>query len=219
MYDRISRCLLSVTFGKTLEHWHPFLVSPQSMSCTHFNLRHGLGFHATRRFICYNAGLCGAVPAGVNPTTYGSDCTTALAGTLLGSDCPTSSPTGTNPHTQGGVMSIVYAWCRDTSQHIHRSPDICHSSVLSLSFDVNWQRKEVVRTRKRRTARPAKASAAWIRSSTNNVNKISNYEQIQNLFEPRFHMCCISHNRALIILENLRQALQEILAYKCAISL
>mmetsp|Transcript_43234 Transcript_43234/g.81050 ORF Transcript_43234/g.81050 Transcript_43234/m.81050 type:complete len:124 (+) Transcript_43234:786-1157(+) len=48
----------------------------------------------TRRLVCNNTGLCGDIPAGVTPDTHSSyGCSTALEGTLLGSECPTSPPT------------------------------------------------------------------------------------------------------------------------------
>eukprot|EP00241_Pyramimonas_parkeae_P011498 CAMPEP_0114259008 /NCGR_PEP_ID=MMETSP0058-20121206/19648_1 /TAXON_ID=36894 /ORGANISM="Pyramimonas parkeae, CCMP726" /LENGTH=218 /DNA_ID=CAMNT_0001373995 /DNA_START=234 /DNA_END=890 /DNA_ORIENTATION=+ len=47
----------------------------------------------TRLFLCNNTGLCGYIPAGVTPRPFSGHCPTALGGTLLGSECPTSPPT------------------------------------------------------------------------------------------------------------------------------
>jgi len=59
-----------------------------------------LGFltRLTRMWVCNNPGLCGDIPAGVTPDAEsGWGCPTALGGTLLGSDCPTSPPTTASP--------------------------------------------------------------------------------------------------------------------------
>jgi len=47
-------------------------------------------------YACKNAGLCGDIPAGIS--VWGVfNCSSPTFGTLLGSDCPTSSPTTASP--------------------------------------------------------------------------------------------------------------------------
>jgi len=51
------------------------------------------------RVVCDNIGLCGDVPAGLTLHSYSGYCATATTGTRLGSPCPSSSPSGTIPHS------------------------------------------------------------------------------------------------------------------------
>jgi len=125
----------------------------------------------TRRLVCNNTGLCGDIPAGVTPDTHSSyGCSTALEGTLLGSECPTSPPTA--------LMSPTSAPSSSPTE-----PSFSPTSVPGdQPLKENWSRKRAVA---RKEAFPQKYS--WFRKQANqDSQKISCPDSLYDILKIRF---------------------------------
>jgi len=91
--------------------------------------------------VCKNAGLCGDIPAGVTPhanSVWG--CPTALVGTLLGSECPTSTPTAlpsTSPTTIPGSPPTGEQPLKD---NWFRKRDVAREQAFPQKY--SWFRKQ-----------------------------------------------------------------------------
>jgi len=92
-------------------------------------------------WVCSNPSLCGDIPAGVTPTAYSGYCPTALGGTQLGSDCPTSPPT--SAPTESTYTPTSVPGDQPLKDNWFRKRDVARKEAFPQKH--SWYRKQAKR--------------------------------------------------------------------------